>query len=50
VESEMNRAMEEASGDYLGDRVAAIMEKKLGHPSEGAAAERVAAKKIKPQK
>jgi hypothetical protein len=50
VESEMNRALEEASGDYLGDRVAAIMEKKLGHPSEGAAAERVAAKKIKPQK
>jgi DNA-binding transcriptional MerR regulator len=29
VESEMNRALEEASGDYLGDRVAAIM-KKLG--------------------
>jgi DNA-binding transcriptional MerR regulator len=29
VESEMNRALEEASGDYLGDRVAAIMEKKL---------------------
>lgn len=30
VESEMNRALEEASGDYLGDRVAAIMAKKLG--------------------
>lgn len=30
VESEMNRALEEASGDYLGDRVAAIM-KKLGN-------------------
>ncbi|MEM5345580.1 MerR family transcriptional regulator [Paraburkholderia azotifigens] len=27
VESEMNRALEEASGDYLGSRVAAIMEK-----------------------
>ncbi|MBN3763923.1 MerR family transcriptional regulator [Burkholderia sp. Ac-20365] len=27
VESEMNRALEEASGDYLGDRVAAIMGK-----------------------
>jgi DNA-binding transcriptional MerR regulator len=27
VESEMNRALEEASGDYLGDRVAAILEK-----------------------
>jgi DNA-binding transcriptional MerR regulator len=27
VETEMNRALEEASGDYLGDRVAAIMEK-----------------------
>ncbi|WP_179709060.1 MerR family transcriptional regulator [Paraburkholderia bryophila] len=37
VESEMNRALEEASGDYLGDRVAAIMEKKLGHPADGAA-------------
>jgi DNA-binding transcriptional MerR regulator len=30
VETEMNRALEEASGDYLGARVAAIMEK-LGH-------------------
>ncbi|MDE1181765.1 MerR family transcriptional regulator [Paraburkholderia sp.] len=30
VESEMNRALEEASGDYLGDRVAAILETKLG--------------------
>lgn len=29
VESEMNRALEEASGDYLGNRVAAIMSKKL---------------------
>jgi DNA-binding transcriptional MerR regulator len=27
VESEMNRALEEASGDYLGNRVAAILEK-----------------------
>jgi pyruvate kinase len=27
VESEMNRALEEASGDYPGERVAAIMEK-----------------------
>ncbi len=34
VESEMNRALEEASGDYLGDRVAAIMAKQLGHPAE----------------
>ncbi|MFM0553821.1 MerR family transcriptional regulator [Paraburkholderia sediminicola] len=47
VESEMNRALEEASGDYLGDRVAAIMEKKLGHPAEGAAG---AAKKDKTKK
>ena len=31
VESEMNRALEEAAGDYLGDRVATIMEKRLGH-------------------
>src|SRR3984885_6000292 len=37
VETEMNRALEEASGDYFGDRVAAIMEKKLGNPAEGAA-------------
>jgi DNA-binding transcriptional MerR regulator len=37
VESEMNRALEEASGDYLGGRVAAIMEKKLGHSAESAA-------------
>ena len=27
VENEMNRALEEASGDYLGDRVASIMAK-----------------------
>ncbi|WP_144137548.1 MerR family transcriptional regulator [Paraburkholderia sp. BCC1884] len=40
VESEMNRALEEASGDYLGDRVAAIMAKKLGHAPEGGAAGR----------
>jgi hypothetical protein len=33
VETEMNRALEEASGDYLGDRVAAIMEK-LGRTHE----------------
>ncbi|MFM0038032.1 MerR family transcriptional regulator [Paraburkholderia strydomiana] len=45
VESEMNRALEEASGDYLGDRVAAIMEKKLGHPAQGAAATRTVTKK-----
>ncbi|EIF33691.1 hypothetical protein BCh11DRAFT_01470 [Burkholderia sp. Ch1-1] len=38
VESEMNRALEEASGDYLGDRVAAIMAKKLGHPAESTTA------------
>ena len=50
VESEMNRALEEASGDYLGDRVAAIMEKKLGHAPESTAAERAAAKKDKPKK
>ena len=37
VESEMNRALEEASGDYLGDRVAAIMETKLGHAAESPA-------------
>ncbi|HYS64720.1 MAG TPA: MerR family transcriptional regulator [Paraburkholderia sp.] len=47
VESEMNRALEEASGDYLGDRVAAIMAKKLGHPLEGAATERATARKDK---
>ncbi len=47
VESEMNRALEEASGDYLGERVAAIMAKKLGHPAEGAAG---AAKKDKTKK
>ncbi|OLL28755.1 MerR family transcriptional regulator [Burkholderia sp. SRS-W-2-2016] len=35
VEGEMNRALEEASGDYLGDRVAAIMATKLGHPADG---------------
>jgi DNA-binding transcriptional MerR regulator len=34
VEGEMNRALEEASGDYLGDRVAAIMEKKLAQPAQ----------------
>ncbi|WP_341315952.1 MerR family transcriptional regulator [Paraburkholderia sp. IMGN_8] len=50
VESEMNRALEEASGDYLGDRVAAIMEKKLGHAPEGATAEHGAIKKTKPKK
>ncbi|MFL9875509.1 MerR family transcriptional regulator [Paraburkholderia megapolitana] len=36
VESEMNRALEEASGDYLGDRVAGIMEK-MGHLHDGEA-------------
>ncbi|ASL48611.1 Mercuric resistance operon regulatory protein [Burkholderia sp. AD24] len=50
VESEMNRALEEASGDYLGDRVAAIMEKKLGHSADGAAAECNVAKADKPKK
>ncbi|MFM0737613.1 MerR family transcriptional regulator [Paraburkholderia xenovorans] len=50
VESEMNRALEEASGDYLGDRVAAIMAKKLGHPPEGAGDEHGAGKKTKPGK
>ncbi|RAS24747.1 MerR family transcriptional regulator [Paraburkholderia bryophila] len=50
VESEMNRALEEASGDYLGDRVAAIMEKKLGHSADGAAAERNVARADKPKK
>ncbi|MEW6339915.1 MAG: MerR family transcriptional regulator [Pseudomonadota bacterium] len=35
VETEMNRALEEASGDYLGDRVAAIMERKLGGTHAG---------------
>jgi hypothetical protein len=34
VETEMNRALEEASGDYLGDRVAGILEK-LGSTHEG---------------
>ncbi|TDY22342.1 MerR family transcriptional regulator [Paraburkholderia sp. BL6665CI2N2] len=50
VESEMNRALEEASGDYLGDRVAAIMEKKLGHPAEGAASAAGTTKKHKTKK
>ncbi|SDR27429.1 transcriptional regulator, MerR family [Paraburkholderia fungorum] len=45
IESEMNRALEEASGDYLGDRVAAIMEKNLAHPAEGSTAERGGATK-----
>jgi len=35
VETEMNRALEDAAGDYLGDRVAAIMEKRLGNASAG---------------
>ncbi|HEX7936998.1 MAG TPA: MerR family transcriptional regulator [Paraburkholderia sp.] len=50
VESEMNRALEEASGDYLGDRVAAIMEKKLGRAAKSATTERPAAKKTRPKK
>ncbi|SMG59210.1 MerR family transcriptional regulator [Paraburkholderia susongensis] len=50
VESEMNRALEEASGDYLGGRVAAIMEKKLGHPAQGEVAKRAAPKKGKGKK
>lgn len=45
VESEMNRALEEASGDYLGGRVAAIMEKNPAHPAEGHAAQRGTPKK-----
>jgi hypothetical protein len=35
VETEMNHALEDAAGDYLGDRVAAIMEKRLGNASAG---------------
>jgi DNA-binding transcriptional MerR regulator len=50
VESEMNRALEEASGAYLGGRVAAIMEKKLGHSAEGTPVERAAARKKRPEK
>ncbi|WGS53510.1 MerR family transcriptional regulator [Paraburkholderia sp. D15] len=52
VESEMNRALEEASGDYLGDRVAAIMEKKLGHPADAkaTASEPVTSNKATPKK
>ncbi|MGF6774334.1 DNA-binding transcriptional MerR regulator [Paraburkholderia sp. GAS199] len=50
VESEMNRALEEASGDYLGDRVAAIMEKKLGHAPDGTSGETGAARKTRPAK
>lgn len=45
VESEMNRALEEASGDYLGDRVAAIMAKKLGQPPESGATKKSTPKK-----
>ncbi|RFU44128.1 MerR family transcriptional regulator [Paraburkholderia sp. DHOC27] len=37
VESEMNRALEDAAGDYLGDRVASIM-KKLGNAQVAASA------------
>ena len=50
IESEMTGALEEPCGDYLGDRVAAIMAKKLGHPLEGAATERASAKKNKRKK
>ncbi|MCC8396622.1 MerR family transcriptional regulator [Paraburkholderia sp. MMS20-SJTR3] len=58
VEGEMNRALEEASGDYLGDRVAAIMATRLGHPADGhhahererAAEKRGAARKSKAKK
>lgn len=39
VESEMNRALEEASGDYLGNRVAAILEKRLEQVHENATAQ-----------
>jgi DNA-binding transcriptional MerR regulator len=35
VESEMNRALEEAAGEYLGDRVAAIMEGVRGPAGAG---------------
>lgn len=34
VESEMNRALEAASGDYLGNRAAAILEGRLAHAHE----------------
>jgi len=50
VESEMNRALEEASGDYLGDRVAAIMERNLKHPAGGSAGAAAATKKDKTKK
>ncbi|QQC67444.1 MerR family transcriptional regulator [Paraburkholderia ginsengisoli] len=50
VESEMNRALEEASGDYLGDRTAAIMEKKLGHPADSPSTQRAKTKKSKARK
>ncbi|MBW9104765.1 MerR family transcriptional regulator [Paraburkholderia phenoliruptrix] len=49
VESEMNRALEEASGDYLGDRVAAIMAKKLGESAANPSTPRAAGRK-KPSK
>jgi hypothetical protein len=50
VESEMNRALEEASGDDPGDRVAAIMGKKLGHPAQSAATARTMVKQGKTRK
>jgi DNA-binding transcriptional MerR regulator len=53
VETEMNRALEEASGDYLGDRVAAIMAKKLAQTAEAPpapAAENAVPQRTKPQK
>lgn len=37
MESEMNRALEKASGEYLGDRVAAIMQKLRSAQAEVAA-------------
>lgn len=49
VESEMNRALEEASGDYLGDRVAAIMAKKLGESAANPSIPRATGRK-KPSK
>ncbi|WP_446728062.1 hypothetical protein [Paraburkholderia sp. SG-MS1] len=45
AESEINRALGEACGDYPGDRVAAIMAKKFGHPAESAVTARTAVKK-----
>lgn len=54
VETEMNRALEEASGDYLGNRVATIMEKMAANAAPVPAADapqpapRKARKKVRP--